>query len=271
MFEFSYGCQSGNDVLSINETTIENITNTLIENISTTSMVTKIAQNIDVEAGEIYCPDGFNIVQRNEASIGFTQQLDTDTTTNIRNAINNEIDRNIEQDYESRRGWGSNVNQEVRNNIELRNILRNVVNDSLTHRNIQHIIGNQQVTQDIKLRVGKLTGGNCNIDQRSVINIVVQQLMNTVMNRLVDNDTSNRALEIIAQRLKQISNGPLESLGSKKSEKKAPLMYGAIALAIIALIGGTIALIIRAASRSANVSVDDNSTDTEIDTTIQTT
>lgn len=255
IFKFEMNCESTNTVMSINETSIENISSSIIENMATTSLTTKMAQTIGINAGEINCRN-FEVGQDMKASIGFTQQLDTNTTTEIRNAINNEIDRSIEQDYESRRGWGADLDPQHSNNVEIRNILHNIVNESMTHRNIQHIIGNQSTSQAIDISVGQLTGDNCIFNQATVINLTVEQMLNTVMNRMMSSDTSNRVLEILAQRLKRESAGPLESLGNKKGAKKQPLMYGAVLLAVIALIGGVIALVIRSASNRPTDSTD---------------
>lgn len=253
IFKFSANCSIKNTLVSISENYVANVARTMIELGNRAVVRASSEQRINLTALQVHCRT-FRVEQTINNSYSIKNELDADDAEEIRNVMKTELERSMEQDLQNTQQAFSDLPTQQSNDVYIRNIITQIFEQHLTYQVMNEAIASINTFQDMNLIIGLLEGDFCEFTQNTMVEMALMQMMNVVMDRIVESDQSQFIFETIAQRIKSLTSGPIEAFGNKKSSKKTPLVLGMVALAIIALIGGIIALIIRSSSRSTSSS-----------------
>lgn len=237
-------CTSKNTVVSVSDNLVQNITRTLINNTNNLTTQTTANQIMRVIAGEMSCTN-LSFAQDIQSATSISVELSSEDVTEFKETVNNEIEKTIKSSMENKQGFLSDLPQAQDLSVEVRDIMRKITEDVFQRDTIQNVLSSTSTYQEMELAFGKLTGENCDFHQNIALELGVQQVMNLVINRAFDSEYTNRIIELITAEVQSTTNGPIEAFGEKKGQKKGPLVLGAIALAVIGLIGGIIFLVIQ--------------------------
>lgn len=259
LLKYQHNCNIVNSVVSINDTLVANISETLIRQSNNLVIQTTNIQNITMVAGEVDCTN-LSLSQSIDAAYGINIELSQEDVEELRDTVDRVIDETIRLDSSNLQGMLSDFPTDQSIKTEITNIMRDITYNTFTRDTVQSVLASTNNYQNMNVTYGKLTSENCSWDQSIVLKMSVQQLMNVVLDRLVESEHSDRVFNIIAQEIISQTNGPIEAIGQKKGNKKGPLAAAIIGIALIGIIGGIIAMVIRSASNRPSVSTEEPTT-----------
>lgn len=238
----SFGC-SGPSVSTslLNSDFISSVTSILSQDSNTTTVGASATQSIIISigpSGRWLCAGGLSINQTLSANVKFLTNLTSQTQASVMNLFTQAINNSITQQNAITEGWLSNLPQGS-SVTDVKNILTNAVNSSLSLSNINNIVQQYNFQQNIVLNINGIvtSQSDCSISQDMVLDLISQDIINSVITAAASNQTFNQLTTASAQQQTITATGPLQDLTG--------LVTGAIsaggiivAIIIVAIIAG---------------------------------
>lgn len=207
----NHGCGPQNQNFILNEKVSENLYKRLAKQLS--SITNKLAGNQTIiiyngPSGVIDCgKSSFEISQKIDGALYIKSELQAQDITDIKNAINTEIDNSLTQTNEEIIGFLANEPNALNIN-QVTNKIHNIVDRELTNEDISEIVNNYDLTQStILTNYGTISAEGCKITQDIAIKLLATALLNRVSDiALQDSDISKTNNEV-TQYLKTKSEG----------------------------------------------------------------
>lgn len=235
----------------------KDITN-VINNTSTfVNKYVDVSQNVTFSVGQtgsVTCTDGGTLINQTiSGDIKFYDQVTNDTVTNIQKLIENNVNSSLDQTSKEVKDFLSGSSGgDVTANIKTR--INNIIETNITTNSLIQIMQDFAFSQNAAITINGMYHGPCTIDQTILIRIVSSTIANNIVN-VVSQDSS---ITDISNALKQASERESKGLGDFIKEAFDGLSSGLkliviaiVIIAIIALIGGVLYLIIQSKQSSA--------------------
>lgn len=229
----NHGCGPQNQNFILNEKVSENLYKQLVKQLSSITNKVSGVQTIIITngpSGVIDCgKDSLKISQKIDGASYIKSSLQAQDISNIKSAINTEIENSLKQTNEEVIGFLANEPNALNIN-EVTNRIRNLVDRELTSEVISEIVNNYDLSQKVELtNYGTISGNGCEISQDIAIKLLATALLNRVSDIALQDSDISKTNNTVVQYLKTKSEG----IGSLLT----PLIIaGAIVFVIIVIV-----------------------------------
>lgn len=231
----------------------KNITNILNKstNIQTNSVeANQSAKIVGLAGSTIICTSGTGIYQTQKGTVNFVSEVDDTTVSEIKNAMESDLDTKLEQfqstSAEMGSTLGSYINQE--NETSIKNEITNIIESNVTTEKVNEILNQVQFNQDGSIEIAGYYEGPCTIDQTQTINFQAANIISNLAKAISDNETISSAITDVKQSqeleltgLATLVTSIGEAIADVATAAMGPLIIIAVAGLIFLMMGGKLA------------------------------
>lgn len=246
------GSSKSKQVNSVLNREAVNVTTDIINRNQTRASASGVAlqeQNITIRADEILC--NLSVGQEQTQKVTTVTQFTNETTNELKAVLETTMNASLEQlqelNSELGGGWGSFVNQDMRNKVQSE--IDKQINTSVTTENINEVITNFQAEQGqtVVIEVGTLgtPGEPCTISQNQYQEIIAEQVVGNVVKNVMDSSTVSEITTEIQQKqevkqkgLAQLVTSIGDAVSSVISAATLPFLIGVAGVILFILLGG---------------------------------
>lgn len=237
--------------LSVLNKSVTNILKTS-SNVSTSTIQGTQTARIEVDAGGVMkCTSGSGIIQNQTGSMSVVTKVTDESTNQMKNLLLTELDQDMQilQDVTKELGGGSVAGEEeVINESNLKNELKNIIENNVTTENLNDIINSIVFDQDGTIHIKGYYEGPCNIDQTQLIELQATTILSNIQKAMTESEVVTKAITKIKQEQKVELKGLAdlvdsvgEAVSSMINAAFGPIIIIGIVVVVFLLGGGTLA------------------------------